>query len=548
MNAINPNNPSYLMIFPKGQAPSTFNLDEGNSVFIGSGSNCGIQLSGDNIFQIHCMVWNKDNTVAVQDWNTNATFVNGRQIDSELTLKSGDQIVIGNCQLIPVLDRQFHLGIATELMNNPPDFPNVDTSLELARSTTSAPTTLASTALTTEPNERYEEPAAEESLAGSMSFDETSLSDTREADGFGEADPFHSDLEQLVESTTSFLESQSDTRKSSPNGQSDSRSSCGEFVYDIDADLNGDDDEEFDGSLYADAFVDEESDENDEELLKVEVEQLRFELAEKDAKIRSLMDQRNGHAETIVDDEQTIKLVNRLEELLDELQTSDDRIKGLEELLRVSDQATQAEKEERQQLESWVTEIENRVADRQSESDAEIERLTRQLEEARTHAKQAEKRFRKLAQAQQASPNHAVTLDQASELIQECRQQIDLLRKELAQCRAENEQLRSQPSADPVLLNVRDENQQLKEKMAKLEVEGAREKAELARKHAEIERLRGDLEEKLASAKKFNKGDSRIQAMRQHLRDIHEEEKLEKEERWRQSLGGRIVRLLGGSN
>ena len=38
--------------------------------------------------------------------------------------------------------------------------------------------------------------------------------------------------------------------------------------------------------------------------------------------------------------------------------------------------------------------------------------------------------------------------------------------------------------------------------------------------------------------------DSRVMAMRQHLRDIHEEEKLEQEERKQRSLGGRISRLL----
>ena len=53
----------------------------------------------------------------------------------------------------------------------------------------------------------------------------------------------------------------------------------------------------------------------------------------------------------------------------------------------------------------------------------------------------------------------------------------------------------------------------------------------MSRQRAELERLRGELEDKLNSAKEIGHADSRVQAIRQHLREIHEEEKLEQEEK-----------------
>jgi len=115
----------------------------------------------------------------------------------------------------------------------------------------------------------------------------------------------------------------------------------------------------------------------------MEIEQLRFEIANRDSQIMALKNDRNNSAET-VDEEVTVKLVNRLEDLLAELQTSDDRIQGLEELLRVSEQATATEQEERAQIEQWIAEIENRVGQREAEFQVEVENLTQQLKAAKS--------------------------------------------------------------------------------------------------------------------------------------------------------------------
>ena len=99
-----------------------------------------------------------------------------------------------------------------------------------------------------------------------------------------------------------------------------------------------------------------------------------------------------------MDDDESLRLENRLEELLQELQSTDQRVRGMEELLRVSDQATQAEQEERSHLERWVTEIERRVANREAESLAEVQRISTRFEEAKQRLELTELQLKKVIQ------------------------------------------------------------------------------------------------------------------------------------------------------
>ena len=78
-------------------------------------------------------------------------------------------------------------------------------------------------------------------------------------------------------------------------------------------------------------------------LLRGEVEQLQWELADRDQRLTELQDAHSpeppdGAGET-PQLEDTSKLVGRLEELLDELEQSDRRIADMEQLLRSADEA-----------------------------------------------------------------------------------------------------------------------------------------------------------------------------------------------------------------
>lgn len=274
------------------------------------------------------------------------------------------------------------------------------------------------------------------------------------------------------------------------------------------------------------------------EWLRMEVEQLRIEMAERDA-----FNEQQNHSSSktqseFEEDSDNLKLVNRLEELLQELQTSDERIRGLEDLLQASDEATRAEQEEREHLESWVEEIEQRVTQREAEAAAELTRVTNQLKEARSRNKLADSQ---LEQALESNGN--AFSDSSNHFIKKLRGQMNDLRHRLDVVEKENEELRNadrKQAAESAGAKI----QELEQKLLQQQVEFSRERADIARKRVQLERLKDELEKTNVSNHKMDDATSRVMAMRQHLRDIHEEEKLEREERKQRSLGGRIARLL----
>src|SRR5262245_11043947 len=103
------------------------------------------------------------------------------------------------------------------------------------------------------------------------------------------------------------------------------------------------------------------------DLLRAEISQLEQELADRDAKITELTEtlSAGGSTAETPDESQpdTLALVARLEQLLDELDRKDQREASLQELLRAAEDANEAEHEERAQIESWLAEIERRVGE-----------------------------------------------------------------------------------------------------------------------------------------------------------------------------------------
>ena len=312
------------------------------------------------------------------------------------------------------------------------------------------------------------------------------------------------------------------------------------FSYELDWDAAEEDQQLESPEMRHFEVADEANGEVDHEVewLKMEVEQLRIELAERDAQIERSSDSFPESHSEFDDDPQTIKLVHRLEELLEELKCSDGRIRGLEDLLQASDEAAQAEQEERLQLENWVTEIEQRVTQREAETAAEFSRVMQQLKDAQAKHQQAE------TQLEQALESNAHAFsDSSNQIINKLRSQMDSLRQRLKIAEAENEELRN-TDRNQSNQSAAEKIQQLEQKLLQQQVEFSRERAEIARKRVQLERLRDELEQSHSTNHKMDDANTRVMAMRQHLRDIHEEEKLEREERKQRSLGGRIARLL----
>ena len=498
-------NPKYLFVEPLGVEPYTVALEENNSLFVGTGSNCRIALRGDTVEPIHCMFWmDEEGILRVQDWNTTTgTLLNGSSASDETVLKSGDELEIGGNRIIPVLSHEVHQKFA-HVLNRQTD----DTD---ASQVDNDPV----------PDDQPESP---QTASGPV--------------------------DELPMETSPTNETPDRTPEVQSIGHNSVESASSEFQYDVLADLDSIDPvDPADNPLgnqwgFANPEDRDESQNEEVELLRLEVEQLRFELSERDSMLES-----SGRTGTSgldeEEDDQTVQLVNRLESLLEELQDSDARVRGLEDMLRASDQATQAERDERKQLESWVTEIEERVRQRESESEAELARLQALLSEVTFRHKQTQHQLRQVLQSKDST---GTANDASNELVLKLREQVEELEQRLEESSQENSTLQQRVSEADKQGGGEIEIRALEQKLLQQEVESSRERAEMARQRAELEALRGELEDKLRSAKNTGNGDARLQAMREHLREIHAEEKSVQEQKRQRSLSGRISRLLNSVN
>ena len=304
-----------------------------------------------------------------------------------------------------------------------------------------------------------------------------------------------------------------------------------EFIYDINADIEDETDPAF--GFASPGFTDQMNNSDELQLLRMENEQLRFELNEQ-AK-RSFSSEENSE---LLSRDQTVRLVSRLEDMLAELKRSDARSLQMEELLRSADQATQDEQEERKQMEKWVSELENRVTQRESESNDEIQSLKSMLEEAR----RSQQKSNVCLQAVIASK--AAGESDPDELVSGLRQQIESLQTQLRssqeQCTAIREQLENRPESSP------ENGEQIEKQMVEMQLETARERADVSRQRVELQRLRMELEERLKAPREASDADTRISAMREHLKELHDkkEENADQPVAASNSLGNRIAGLL----
>lgn len=60
-------------------------------------SVCNIRICSDRVSQVHCMIFQSDGAIWIQDLDSsNGTRVNGQKIESDTRLKSGDVIHLAN--------------------------------------------------------------------------------------------------------------------------------------------------------------------------------------------------------------------------------------------------------------------------------------------------------------------------------------------------------------------------------------------------------------------------------------------------------------------
>jgi chromosome segregation ATPase len=187
-------------------------------------------------------------------------------------------------------------------------------------------------------------------------------------------------------------------------------------------------------------------------------------------------------------------------------------------MLHAAEDTCRSELEERNQLEAWVRDIEKRIGQREEEHAAELDTLKNRLVEASKNQDRLQKQLRRVA----ASGGARVDAE-------------------------------ANKQDDEILESLQSKNRQLEENLAELQkkcltlenrlesIDGGEdeslraERAKLAQEQAKISRMRYELSSKLAEIEQVpktkNEADQetgqRIRALREHLREIHEQEKQE---------------------
>ena len=199
----------------------------------------------------------------------------------------------------------------------------------------------------------------------------------------------------------------------------------------------------------------------------------------------------------------------------------------------MSEEANQAEQEERIQLENWVGGIERLVSQREEESNVELEKQRELIERLKSERDHLEKQIQAVSRStDKASASSSAT----EEMLSSLREQNEKLQAELSDSQSDAEALRRKTEHNDGV----DSEQfvEMQDKLRALEIELSQERASIARERVEITRLKDEMENRANAPN--DDSDCRMQAMRQHLRELHEQES---NERNRRSLGARISRL-----
>ncbi len=247
------------------------------------------------------------------------------------------------------------------------------------------------------------------------------------------------------------------------------------------------------------------------ELLESEVEYLQQLLAERDEQVAQLQREPDRQEESEQDTPATERLVARLEELLDELGRSDQRVRVLEELLRNEQDASRAENSEREEIQRWMGEIERRVAQRESEWRAEQETYERQIEHLKAACDLAPTpRAAAADRSEQAAENEQLRLQ-----LQELRQSLSDAEQEISQWKRRASDAQQAANATP--------NEKIEQAVRAERLKLAQQRAELSRERAELMRKASEM--KSVANHGTSEADQRFMALRETLRDLQEDDR-----------------------
>ncbi|MGV3482846.1 MAG: FHA domain-containing protein [Planctomycetaceae bacterium] len=261
-------------------------------------------------------------------------------------------------------------------------------------------------------------------------------------------------------------------------------------------------------------------------LLRAEIEELQTALAQRDAASAFDRPDEPGHGrgDDIMSDPSD-EILRRMQELIDEANRSDERVSILEELLHAAEDTHQAEQEERNQLEAWVTDIEQRIGQRDAEYAAEIEALRQRLDESHSAQNRLQRQLQEAAFSGSVPKQYEQSLQSLQHSNLQLQEQYAQSQKQCLALEKRLEELSSEQER-----SLREERIQVAQEQAKL----ARMRFELSKKLVEVDEL------PRASSAADVETSHRIRALREHLLEIHEQEKQAEKE---SSLTTRLAKL-----
>jgi hypothetical protein len=445
---------------------SEHEVPPGDALVVGTSPACGVRIEGPGIAPMHCTLSCEEGQLVIDDWDTGAgTYLDGQRIARQATADPGASVQIG----------EFRFDTA----------PICEESTLHSDDDATAHDATADDAAAVDP-------------AGSS------------GDVGDDTDPFLPTFELPPHSELT------DDVGDEPSSRADAHDSAADDsdAYDaVDTPPGGNDSVKYGDEAYATPGAVGADDMT--ELLKIELDYLRTELAERDARVAELEQSLAGSGDPGYDEdlpsrEEVDSLAGRLEQLLEELDHSDERLKTMSELLRVSEEANVAAVEERTQMESWMGEVERRVHDWENEWHAERDSLNRRIAELTAQRDEAE--------------SHGGSREN-TELIQKLRQQITQLEGETSRLQAERSDLEQRMQAADVSSIEARIQQAVDTAMREERLQLSQERAELARERAALMRQQEELASQPDSrAVSADVADLKIRAFREHLREIRETE------------------------
>jgi chromosome segregation ATPase len=455
----------------------SFELHSDQGVFVGQSSNCGLQIRGEGIGDIHCRIGFDEGKLMVQDWMSSGTRVNGKSIESSADLDHGDVVQIGSHRISigprieQASDATASVGIEEDQMG------------AIRESTSDA------------------SPQQHEQELHDYQSEPESIEPKIEISG-READPASTETENGKAAI--------DLEKAASPTVGDGGGLLNAQTLDFASDFTEWEDEQtFDRETV--------------DLLRAEIEELQAALAQQDA--CGFEDDNLQFVTPQTDAGDAGVMEQRIKELIEEANRSDERVRLLEEMLHAAEDANRNEHEERNQLEAWVSDIESRITQREEESAAEIETLHSRLEEANQEQDRLRRKLGQTAVGGNAPSQYEETLEDLQRVNRELQIKLDQSQKQ-----------------HHILEQRLEESTHQQENLVR------EERAQIAKEQARLSRLRFELSSKVADVESLPKGaneveienSGKIRALREHLREIHEQEKKEEAEA---SLTSRLAKL-----